>query len=1106
MRKTISLHRQIYFVDKTLHDLSIILESIPNSAEFQLLDPQIDCLDQMIVALRERNGVPALHLICHGRPGALVFGSTQIDAQTLAERAADFARIGTSLAPGGDLLLYGCSVAEGEIGLAFISQLSAVTGADVAASRTLTGSEALGGNWDLEIHVGAIAIAPIHVANYPAVLTAPLISGLRPIVTTDGIGPQNIGTGVSFSGGQGYAGGSIRFDVGNSTANDQFVLNSAADPNAAGAISVDAGIVYLGSGTGRNPIGVVDAVENGLNGAALKINFTADSTGAFANPGFESGLSGWNVVEDRVILGTTIINGIVTPGDPTSPSNAGGDADPVISMIYDSELATNQHSEGSTSLRLFNSGTADARFDVVHGPYAYSDTFSASAGDVFHFDWRAAAGDDAYDAFGYLMNADTGASIIVLNETGADANGTTPWATSSVTVPENGNWFFVFVGGTYDYTGGQAVGGSLYVDNFRVERSLVTDAVLTALAAQVSYQSLADDTSAPRSLTMDVTDGASNTSSASTDLISNHSPITSDDTFSATQGTRALVIDVLANDTDADGNTLRITHINGHVIAPGAQVVLERGTVSLDADGKLVFTPVITFDGSVSFTYTAEDGIGGTSTGTVTGEVTPIPNHAPITGNDTFSATQDTRALVIDVLANDTDADGNTLRITHIDGRVVAPGTTVVLDSGTVSLDADGKLVFTPFITFDGSVSFTYTAADGGGGTRTGTVTGEVTSHSSWVSVGADVNTVLDKLGIPAPDNLNELIYIASVIAPGAFKDITPDNASSFLGYQVAAGYDLIPSTVTPSEDLLLRAIATLSLTLNASTAPVLAASTDGSWESSADQNLLFQTSLAENGEVNVSYGAGSAQFDGVASAGWSKAFALQSLRADFSSDLVIQFDRQSQGALHQATILDGAKLAVSIGGAQAGTPQAMLSNNHGFVDFITADEHSAVAITRPVAVANTVNDADDQHAVVRMRQNGQNGVEVLFYKVDDFSGTIDGIKPGDAGYEAASLARAYHAESGGTWVSGAGYGKYGEEQIVGVDNGDIIAMRLHTSEGNDFYAFSDANKDGNAAHLWGYGFNTWGWEDLAGGGDRDFNDLVVQIDFVSAQINDLLG
>jgi len=59
-----------------------------------------------------------------------------------------------------------------------------------------------------------------------------------------------------------------------------------------------------------------------------------------------------------------------------------------------------------------------------------------------------------------------------------------------------------------------------------------------------------------------------------------------------------------------------------------------------------------------------------------------------------------------------------------------------------------------------------------------------------------------------------------------------------------------------------------------------------------------------------------------------------------------------------------------------------------------------------------------------------------------------------------------------------------------------------NNSSGNTYWGFAAANETVNGqhvGHLWNYGLNTWGWEDLHGGGDRDFNDLVVQLDFTSA-------
>ncbi len=43
---------------------------------------------------------------------------------------------------------------------------------------------------------------------------------------------------------------------------------------------------------------------------------------------------------------------------------------------------------------------------------------------------------------------------------------------------------------------------------------------------------------------------------------------------------------------------------------------------------------------------------------------------------------------------------------------------------------------------------------------------------------------------------------------------------------------------------------------------------------------------------------------------------------------------------------------------------------------------------------------------------------------------------------------------------------------------------------------------DQNINHVWNYGLNTWGWEDVRGGGDHDYNDLLVQLDFTSSYGN----
>ncbi|MGE3652449.1 MAG: DUF4114 domain-containing protein, partial [Reyranellaceae bacterium] len=121
---------------------------------------------------------------------------------------------------------------------------------------------------------------------------------------------------------------------------------------------------------------------------------------------------------------------------------------------------------------------------------------------------------------------------------------------------------------------------------------------------------------------------------------------------------------------------------------------------------------------------------------------------------------------------------------------------------------------------------------------------------------------------------------------------------------------------------------------------------------------------------------------------------------------------------------------------------------------------------------------------------------------VDDYTGTIDGRRPDQAGYEALAAGRAYQLGSGGTSLGGPGYGNFEQTGLLNVDAGDLIAMKLvNNTTGNTYWAFAHANEMAaghHVGHLWNYGFNTWGWEDTHGGGDRDFNDLVVQLDFTS--------
>ncbi len=64
------------------------------------------------------------------------------------------------------LYIYGCNVAAGDAGTEFIEKLHQITGANIAASNTVTGNSDLGGNWELEVKIGNIETQPLNLPNY----------------------------------------------------------------------------------------------------------------------------------------------------------------------------------------------------------------------------------------------------------------------------------------------------------------------------------------------------------------------------------------------------------------------------------------------------------------------------------------------------------------------------------------------------------------------------------------------------------------------------------------------------------------------------------------------------------------------------------------------------------------------------------------------------------------------------------------------------------------------------------------------------------------------------------------------------------------------------
>lgn len=267
-------------------------------------------------------------------------------------------------------------------------------------------------------------------------------------------------------------------------------VRSSSPSISEGMISIVNNKVYRGNGSLAAAIGTVDAVKNGLNGQPLRIQLKTD----FTNGNFEAGTAGdtsvadWQVVNQPVRLGgASMIAGFPTPVDATptgaEPSFVNQNANFSTSLI-----SSGLPAGSSLGLNMVLSNISTPSYGVVHGPYVVSEqSVPLDAGSIVSFDWKAQGGVDSFDVYAYLLNTDTGQNITLLNRTGITSN----WTTSTTTVPQAGNYKFVFVSGTYDQTGGTMAGAQLTIDNVRVNGSAEAYEPSTqdidALAALVTY-------------------------------------------------------------------------------------------------------------------------------------------------------------------------------------------------------------------------------------------------------------------------------------------------------------------------------------------------------------------------------------------------------------------------------------------------------------------------------------------------------------------------------------------------------------------------------------------------------------------------------------------
>jgi len=154
LEQSVADAKQVVIIDSRVPGLVELTKQANPAADIWLLDGSRSAVEQISEILANYSDLNALHILSHGGVGEIYLGAETVSAPAINQNSATFAAWGNALSDSGDILLYGCNVAQGNTGMAFINQFAQVTGADIAASYDLTGSSVVCGDWVLENTIG----------------------------------------------------------------------------------------------------------------------------------------------------------------------------------------------------------------------------------------------------------------------------------------------------------------------------------------------------------------------------------------------------------------------------------------------------------------------------------------------------------------------------------------------------------------------------------------------------------------------------------------------------------------------------------------------------------------------------------------------------------------------------------------------------------------------------------------------------------------------------------------------------------------------------------------------------------------------------------------
>ncbi|CAL66806.1 secreted protein containing hyalin domain [Christiangramia forsetii KT0803] len=329
----------------------------------------------------------------------------------------------------------------------------------------------------------------------------------------------------------------------------------------------------------------------------------------------------------------------------------------------------------------------------------------------------------------------------------------------------------------------------------------------------------------------------------------NDAPVAVDDSANTDEDT-AVEIAVLNNDSDPDNDPLSVTETT----------TPENGTVVINENGTITYTPNENYNGTDSFEYTITDGNDGFDSATVTITIGGV-NDAPVAVDDSANTDEDT-AVEIAVLNNDSDPDNDPLSVTE----------TTTPENGTVVINENGTITYTPNENYNGTDSFEYTITDGNDGFDSATVTITIGGvNDAPIAVDDSANTDEDTaveiavLNNDSDPDGDDLIVVSTTSPNNGIVTINENGTITYSPNDNFNGQDTFDYTIEDEEGL--QDTATVTVTVNpvndapialddtATTdqdTPVIVSVLENDSDIDGGELVVTETTTPGNGEVTI--------------------------------------------------------------------------------------------------------------------------------------------------------------------------------------------------------------------------------------------------------------